>query len=202
LKKVQLNIEDIFNVPGSVIYNPDNLKKINYVSIDSRNIRLNTLFIALEGERFDGHNFVRDAIRNSAAAVVINKKRLNQFNDVKVPIVTVKDTKLALGDIARIWRKKINTKIIGITGSSGKTTVKDMLTEILSEKYNVNKTIANNNNHIGVPLTILNTNQNHQVFLKELLTFLLHFLLAQLIIPSPGQQYKQQENFSHFARRK
>jgi len=168
LKKVQLNIEDIFNVPGSVIYNPDNLKKINYVSIDSRNIRANTLFIALKGNRFDAHNFVKDAIKNGAEAIVINKSRLNQFNDIKVPIVTVKDTKLALGDIARIWRKKLHTKIIGITGSSGKTTVKDMLAQMLSEKYKVNKTETNNNNHIGVPLTIFNTNEKHQVLVAEL----------------------------------
>jgi len=168
LKKIRLNIEDIFNLPGSEIFEPDKLKTINYVSIDSRKIKPNTLFIALKGERFDGHNFANDAIKNGAAAIVINKKRLNQFNDVKVPIVTVKDTKLALGDIARIWRKKIEAKIIGITGSSGKTTVKEMLAELLSEKYNVNKTEANNNNHIGVPITILNTNETHQVLVAEL----------------------------------
>jgi UDP-N-acetylmuramoyl-tripeptide--D-alanyl-D-alanine ligase len=126
------------------------------------------LFIALKGNRFDGHNFVTDAIKNGAEAIVINKSRLSQFNDIKVPIVTVKDTKLALGDIARIWRKKLQAIIIGITGSSGKTTVKDMLAQLLSEKYKVNKTEANNNNHIGVPITILNTNETHQVLVAEL----------------------------------
>jgi UDP-N-acetylmuramoyl-tripeptide--D-alanyl-D-alanine ligase len=168
LKKVLLNIEDIFNVAGSVIHEPDKLKIINYVSIDSRKIRTNTLFIALKGERFDGHNFVKDAVKNGAVAVVINERRLNQFDEIKVPIVTVKDTKIALGDIAKIWRKKLNGKIIGITGSSGKTTEKDMLAELLSEKYRVNKTEANNNNHIGVPLTILDTNETHQVLVAEL----------------------------------
>ena len=168
MKKVHLNIEDLFNVPGATIYEPDKLKMINYVSIDSRKIRTNTLFIALKGERLDGHNFVKDAVKNAAAAVVINERRLNQFNDIKVPTITVKDTKLALGDIAKIWREKLNAKIIGITGSSGKTTVKDMLAELLTEKYKVNKTEANNNNHIGVPLTILNTNKTHQVLVAEL----------------------------------
>jgi UDP-N-acetylmuramoyl-tripeptide--D-alanyl-D-alanine ligase len=168
LKKVQLNIEDIFNVPGAVIYEPDKFKSIRYVSIDSRKIKKNTLFIAIRGERFDGHDFVREAIKNGAEAVIINRRKLNRFNNVKVPIITVKDTKLALGDIARIWRKKLKAKIIGITGSSGKTTVKNMLAELLSEKYRVNKTEANNNNHIGVPLTILNTNETHQVLVAEL----------------------------------
>ncbi len=168
MKKVHLNIEDLFNVPGATIYEPDKLKIINYVSIDSRKIRRNTLFIAIKGERFDGHNFVKDAVKNGASAVVINKRRLNHYNEIKVPIITVKDTKMALGEIAKIWRKKLNGKIIGITGSSGKTTVKDMLAELLSEKYKVNKTEANNNNHIGVPLTILNTNNTHQVLVAEL----------------------------------
>jgi UDP-N-acetylmuramoyl-tripeptide--D-alanyl-D-alanine ligase len=168
LKKVHLNIKDLFNVPGATIYEPDRLKRIDFVSINSRKIRPNTLFIALKGTRFDGHNFVKDSIKNGAAAVVINERRLNQLNDINVPIITVKDTKLALGSIARIWRNKLDTKIIGITGSSGKTTVKDMLADLLSEKYKVNKTEANNNNHIGVPLTILNTNENHQVLVVEL----------------------------------
>jgi len=168
LKNVYLNIEDIFNVPGSIIYEPDKLKRIDYVSIDSRKIKPNTLFVAIKGNQFDGHNFVKDAVRKGAVAVIINKRSINQFNDVKVPIITVNDTKRALGDVARIWRKKIKAKIIGITGSSGKTTVKDMLAELLSEKFSVNKTEANNNNHLGVPLTILNTNEKHQVLVAEL----------------------------------
>lgn len=168
MKKIHLNIEDLFNVPGIVIYEPDKLKSINYVSIDSRNIKKNTLFIAIKGNRFDGHNFIKTAIKNGAIAVIINKNRLNEFDSVKIPIITVKDTKLALGEIAGIWRKKLTTKIIGITGSSGKTTVKNMLASILAEKYQVNKTEANNNNHIGVPLTILNTNETHEVLVAEL----------------------------------
>jgi len=163
-----LNIEDIFNIPDAVIYDPDKLKSIEHVSIDSRQIGKNTLFIAIKGERFDGHDFIRSAIRNGAKAVMINKNVLKNFDDIKVPIVTVKNTTDALGDTARIWRGKLKAKVIGITGSSGKTTIKNMLTEIISEKYSVNKTEANNNNHIGVPLTILNTNTNHQVLVAEL----------------------------------
>ena len=168
MKKVLLNIEDIFNIPDAEIYDPDKLKSIENVSIDSRQIKKNTLFIAIKGERFDGHDFIRSAIRNGAKAVMINKNVLKNFDDIKVPIVTVKNTTNALGDTARIWRSKLEAKVIGITGSSGKTTIKNMLTEILSEKYSVNKTEANNNNHIGVPLTILNTNTNHQVLVAEL----------------------------------
>lgn len=168
MKKVQLNLDDLFNVPGAVIYEPEKLVPINFVSIDSRKIRKGSLFIAIKGKRLDGHDFVSDAINNNAAAVLIDKRYLKRFDDIDITIVAVRDTTKALGDIARIWRKKLNTKIIGITGSTGKTTVKDMITELLSEKFRVNKTEANNNNHIGVPLTILNTNETHEVLVAEL----------------------------------
>jgi UDP-N-acetylmuramoyl-tripeptide--D-alanyl-D-alanine ligase len=168
LKRVHLNIEDVFNIPDSVIYEPDNFRTIYFVTIDSREVKKNTLFVAIKGNRFDGHDFVKDAVRKGAVAVVINKKYLNRFDEINVPLIAVNNTKLALGNIAGIWRKKLNTKIIGITGSTGKTTVKDMLAELLKEKYSVNKTFANNNNDIGVPLTILNTNEKHQVLVAEL----------------------------------
>ena len=168
MKRVELTIEDLFNVSSAVIYEPDKLKNIRYVSIDSRNIKPNTLFIAIKGKRFDAHQFVKDAVKNGAIAVLINRKRLTQYDNVKVPVITVKDSKLALGEVAKIWRKKLKAKIIGLTGSSGKTTVKNMLAELLSVKYKVNKTEANNNNQIGVPLTILKTNETHQVLVAEL----------------------------------
>ncbi len=108
----------------AVIYEPDRLRSIRCVSIDSRKIKKNTLFVALKGERYDGHDFVRNAITNGAEAVLINERSLSRFNNVEVPIITVKDTQIGLGDIARIWRKKIKAKVIGLTGSSGKTTSK------------------------------------------------------------------------------
>ncbi len=74
----------------------------------------------------------------------------------------------ALGDIAKVWRKKLSTKIIGITGSAGKTSTKEMLATILSEKFSINKTVLNNNNHIGVPLTIFSTNNSHDFLVAEL----------------------------------
>lgn len=168
MKKIQLTIDDFFNIPGAVIYEPDKLFPVSSVSIDSRKIGKKSLFIAIKGERLNGHDFVRDAIKNGADAVLINKNYLKRYDDVDVPIITVNDTVKALGEVARIWRKKLKVKIIGITGSTGKTTVKDMIAELLSEKYKVNKTEANNNNHIGVPLTILNTNENHEVLVAEL----------------------------------
>ena len=168
MKKIHLNIEDIFNLPTAVIYNPDIFKSINHVSIDSRNINKNTLFIAIKGERFDGHDFIDEVVKKGAAAVIINAKSFREIKDLDFPVITVKDTTIALGDIAKLWRSKLKAKVIGITGSAGKTTTKEILATLLSEKFKVNKTIANNNNHIGVPLTVLSTNEKHNVLVAEL----------------------------------
>ncbi|MBK7230321.1 MAG: UDP-N-acetylmuramoyl-tripeptide--D-alanyl-D-alanine ligase [Ignavibacteriales bacterium] len=168
MKKIHLNIEDIFNLPTAVIYNPDKFKSIYHVSIDSRNIKKNTLFIAIKGERFDGHDFIDEVVKKGAAAVIINAKSFREIKNLDFPVITVKDTTIALGDVAKLWRSKLKAKVIGITGSAGKTTTKEILATLLSEKFKVNKTIANNNNHIGVPLTVLSTNEKHNVLVAEL----------------------------------
>ena len=168
MKKIHLNIEDIFNVPTAVIYNPDMFKSIYHVSIDSRNIKKNTLFIAIKGDRFDGHDFIDDVVKKGACAVMINGRNFKKLNEIEIPVITVKNTTKALGDVAKIWRAKLKAKVIGITGSAGKTTTKEILATLLSQKFKVKKTVANNNNHIGVPLTILSTNEKHSVLVAEL----------------------------------
>lgn len=167
MKKIFLTLEDIFNLPETEIVNPDSYKSITNVSIDSRNIKKNSLFVAIKGEKFDGHNFINDVVRKGCSAVVINKSYLKKLAELKITVITVPDTTKTLGDIANVWRKKLGAKVIGITGSAGKTTTKDMLTVLLSKKYSVNKTVANNNNHIGVPLTILSTTSKYQVLVAE-----------------------------------
>ncbi|MFO7525942.1 MAG: UDP-N-acetylmuramoyl-tripeptide--D-alanyl-D-alanine ligase [Ignavibacteriaceae bacterium] len=167
MNPIKLSLKDIFNLPGAAIYNPDSFKAVSSVSIDSRRIRKYSLFIAIKGEKFDGHNFVNTAVKKGASAIMINKNYLNKINDSDIPVITVPDTTKALGDVAKIWRSKLNAKVIGLTGSSGKTTTKEMISALLSEKFKVNKTAANNNNHIGVPLTILSTRAKHQVLVVE-----------------------------------
>ena len=168
MKKIRLTLEDIFEIPGAVIYNPDNYSSVSSVSIDSRKIKRNSLFVAIKGEKFDGHDFIRDVIKKGAAAVMLNENRYKNFKDLDLPVITVKDTIISYGDLAKTWRRKLNAKVIGITGSAGKTSTKEMIASLLKEKYKVNKTILNNNNHIGVPLTILSTNEKHEVLVLEL----------------------------------
>lgn len=168
MKKVSLTLNDFFDLPASEIINPDNFKAVSSVSIDSRSIKKGSLFAAIKGDKFDGHNFVRDAVKKGASVVLINKKKYKNFNDLDISVITVNDTTIALGSLAKKWRAKLNAKVIAITGSSGKTSTKEMLADILSEKFIVNKTIANNNNHIGVPLTIFSTSAKHEILILEL----------------------------------
>ena len=168
MNSIKITLKDLFDLPGAVIYNPDMYKPVSAVTIDSRKIPSNALFIAIKGENFDGHNFIKDVIKKGVKAIVVNKRNINKIGNFDLPVVAVPDTTIALGNIARAWRKKLNTKIIAITGSAGKTSTKEILVQLLKEKFNVNKTLGNNNNHIGVPLTILDTNNKFDFLVIEL----------------------------------
>lgn len=147
------------NFPGKII-------SIKGVAIDSRIIRRGELFVAIKGERFDGHNFLSDAVKKGAACVVINEQYRN--SKFKFPYIVVTDTTKALGELARLHRRKFNIPIVAITGSSGKTTNKDMTYSVLKPKYNVLCTQGNLNNHIGVPQTLFRLNKKHEIAVIEM----------------------------------
>lgn len=166
--KLCLTIEDFFQLKSAVLYDPAKIKSVTKVTIDSRNVPKGSLFVAIKGDKFDGHDFVFEAINKGAAIILINKDKLKSFDGIKIPIVAVDDTTLAFGELASFWRNKLQTKIIAITGSAGKTTTKEMIFSLLSSKYKVNKTLGNNNNHIGVPLTIFSTTNKYDYLILEL----------------------------------
>ncbi len=168
MSRTKFTLEDLFNLRGAVIYNPDDYKSTPYVSIDTRTLRKGAVFVAIKGKKFDGHDFVREAVKKGAGAVIISKRKLGLFDDVDIPIVTVPNTVKALGELARIKREKMNYTVVGITGSNGKTTTKEFAAALLAEKYKVCKTEANNNNHIGVPLTILSAKTKDEIIVTEL----------------------------------
>ena len=168
MKRLCLTIEDFFQLKSAVLYDAEKIKPVTKVTIDSRNVPAGSLFVAIKGDKFDGHDFVIDAVNKGAAVVLINGDKLSSLENIDVPVITVSDTTLALGELASIWRSKLKTKVIGITGSAGKTTTKEMIFTLLSSKYKVNKTLGNNNNHIGVPLTLLSTGRNHDYLVLEL----------------------------------
>src|ERR1035437_4573920 len=96
--KIKITIEDLFNIPGTVIYNPDLFKAVTNVVIDSRKAKKGSLFVAIKGEKFDGHDFVLTAVQNGAATVVIDAKKLNKFKSLTVPVITVNNTLKAYGE--------------------------------------------------------------------------------------------------------
>ncbi len=124
---------------------------ITGVTIDSRNVNKGELFIPLVGDNFDGHKFIKSAIENGAAGVLSSKI----LEDKTIPTISVSDTLIALQELAKSYIEEISPKIIAISGSNGKTSTKDILASLLSTEYKTHKTAGNFNNHIGVPLTIL-----------------------------------------------
>jgi len=167
MSKLKITLEDLFNLPGSEILNPDSYAPADYVSTDTRNIGPGALFAALKGEKFDGHDFVAEAVKKGASAVLIEKQYIGKFDNIETTFVTVEDSVKAFGELAAIHRKKLKAKVISITGSNGKTSTKEMLASLLSEKFAVEKTAANNNNHIGVPMTILGADSKCEVLILE-----------------------------------
>ncbi|MCC5879812.1 MAG: UDP-N-acetylmuramoyl-tripeptide--D-alanyl-D-alanine ligase, partial [Idiomarina sp.] len=133
------------------------------VTIDSRAVQPGDLFIAIEGPRFDGHDYAEQAVRDGAVAI-ITQRRMN----VDVPQILVQDTRYALGLLAAAVKKQTKVKTIAMTGSSGKTTVKEMCASILRESGAVLATQGNFNNDIGVPLTLLNLTHDHDFAVIEL----------------------------------
>lgn len=137
------------------------------VSTDSRQVSVGNLFVALRGERFDAHDFLNEVAAKGVAAVVV--ERVPQ--GLTVPALVVPDTRIALGQIGAYWRKQFSLPVIGVTGSNGKTTVKEMIASILAAAFGPDNTLAtrgNLNNEIGVPLTVFRLNASHKAAVVEL----------------------------------
>ena len=135
------------------------------LSIDSRNIESGQLFVALRGERFDGHDFVRDALQNGSGAMVSVPPAEPGRQKT---IIHVKNTLRALHDIARFLRLKRNIPVVSVTGTNGKTTTKELIASILSQKHRVLKTTGNFNNHIGLPLCVANMQGDEEFAVLEM----------------------------------
>lgn len=132
------------------------------VCTDSREIKPGELFVALRGEKFDGHDFLEQAFQQGASAALSEEPCRDH------PVVLVADTKRALGELARGYREKCGFFVIGITGSVGKTTTKEMIASICATTRKTTKTTQNRNNSIGVPLTILSVPEDHEVAVLEM----------------------------------
>lgn len=138
--------------------------------IDSRKIKENSVFVALEGTQVDGHKFIEKAFEQGASACVVSENWFNQNkqNFEGKNFVVGKNSLTALQELAKIYRQKLKTKIIGLTGSNGKTTTKDLLFDVLSQKFKTYKTPGNFNNHIGLPLAILGIPEDTEIAVIEM----------------------------------
>ncbi|MCK4842689.1 MAG: UDP-N-acetylmuramoyl-tripeptide--D-alanyl-D-alanine ligase [Methylococcales bacterium] len=137
--------------------------EISTVSIDTRTIVKNALYIAIKGKNLDGHNFIDEAENAGANSILVEHKV-----ETKLSQIVVKDSHLALAEVAGAWKSKQNVKTIAVTGSNGKTTVKEMIAAILDVDAKVLATKGNFNNDIGVPLTLLRLNKQHQYAVIEM----------------------------------
>ncbi|CAL4326284.1 UDP-N-acetylmuramoyl-tripeptide--D-alanyl-D-alanine ligase [Buchnera aphidicola] len=159
---ISLSLKKIATITNGQLYGIDLV--IDTIIIDTKKIIPGCLFIALIGHKFDAHIFIKDAIKKGCSAI-ISQKNIESCN---VSYILVKNTSISLGLIASYVRKITNPKILAITGSCGKTSVKEMTASILRTKGNTVSTIDNLNNHIGVPLTLLQLTKKHKYGVIEL----------------------------------
>lgn len=139
--------------------------KIDNISIDSRNIKQGDLFIAIKGENFDGHNFVIDAFNKGASVAIVSEDI--DFN-IEDTLIKVEDTTKALQDLAHYYRNKFDVTVVAVTGSTGKTTTKDMISAVLGMRYKTLKTAGNFNNEIGLPLTLFRLDSSYEAVVVEM----------------------------------
>jgi len=159
-------LKDVVFASGGVLIQGAPSIEIDKVSTDSRDINPGDLFIALKGEIFDGHDFIEEAVKRGAKALITHVIRNNLPE--KIGVVLVKDTLKALQDLAAFYRRLFNIPVTAVTGSTGKTTTKDMIHALLATNYNVLKSEGNLNNQIGLPLTLFNLNKNHHMTVVEM----------------------------------
>ena len=161
-----LTVEDVINATGGrIVYKNGNSHPFTGVSIDSRTIGDGEMFVALRGVRFDGHDFIYKALERGSGALV-NFPPAEHLKGKA--IIYVKNTLSALQDIARYVRMRSNIPVIGITGTNGKTTTKELTASILSTKYRVHKNTGNLNNHIGLPLSLIKLRTDDEAIVLEM----------------------------------
>ena len=139
-------------------------RPVSGVSIDSRNIHEGDLFIAIKGEEFDGHDYLENVNNDGAVAAIVKEKYIN----IEIQQIRIKDPIIALAKIANEYREQYNLPIVGITGSNGKTSTKELLKHVLSKQFNVHSTLSNQNTLIGLSLNLLRISNQHDISILEI----------------------------------
>ncbi len=168
MDRLPLSLKDIVTATGGRLEQGTLEQEIGGISIDSRTTGKGELFVAIRGDRFDGHEFVAAAITRGALGAVVEAPKIAAARQGDVAIVSVADTTQALQDIARDVRRRARTKVVAITGSAGKTTTKEVAADFLSTRFRVFRNKGNLNNHIGLPLSLLELRSKPDVAVVEL----------------------------------
>jgi UDP-N-acetylmuramoyl-tripeptide--D-alanyl-D-alanine ligase len=168
-----LDVQTIAAAAGGRLIGPDCRRQVTGVSTDTRTLKPGDLFVALSGERFDGHDFIPAALSAGAAALLVRSDRATArpAGADAVPVIAVSDTVRALGDLARAYRRLFNVTVLGITGSNGKTTTKEMIVRVLSaggRSREVLGSVKSYNNHVGLPLTLFGLTAAHRCAVLEM----------------------------------
>lgn len=161
----EFTLEEIITATGGTLLQGNSDRTVIGIATDSRVIQPGELFLALKGERFDGHVFLKAAVQSGAVAVLVMDYPVAGLD---LPVIKVDDTLTALGRIAKFHRRRFSIPVVGITGSNGKTTTKDLLTSVLAASMEVVSTEGNFNNEIGLPLTLLRITGRTQAAVVEM----------------------------------
>jgi UDP-N-acetylmuramoyl-tripeptide--D-alanyl-D-alanine ligase len=159
-------IHEILEATGGTLIAGKSTQRLSGVSTDTRLVKRNQIFVALKGDNFDGHHFLAQAIEKGARAVVVSS--VKALVPAGAAVVLVEDTVRALGRIARYHRQRFNIPVIAITGSAGKTSTKELIAAVMAKKCRVLFNKGTENNHIGVPMTLLKLNRRHQAAVIEM----------------------------------
>ncbi len=169
---MHLTVEEVLTVTNGRLFAGDITGSLSGGVIDSREAREGEIFFPLQGDQQNGHRFIMDALQRGAAATLLEKSYLAQFEGGDFPpgktVIVVDDCLRSLQDIAAYHRDKFQIGVVGVTGSNGKTTTKDLIASVLQTRYRVLKTEGNFNNDIGLPLTLLRLNGQHEIAVLEM----------------------------------
>lgn len=162
-----LSIDEIVTATGGELIGTNTHRVVKAVSTDTRNLGEGSLFVALRGENFDGHKFTDQAVKNGAECLLVDTLPENA-QELDAPLILVKNSLYGLQRLAKWYRNQLDIKVVGLTGSNGKTSTKDFTASVLRKAFKVNATKGNLNNHIGLPLSVLATEEDDEVCVWEM----------------------------------
>lgn len=164
---MELTFNELINSIKGEIVAGNAQEDFNDLCIDTRKIKEGNVFLAIKGENFNGNDFVLEAFEKGAKIAIVDEVNFDK-DYINGTVIKVKNTQDALSDLAKYYKNKLGVKVVGVTGSTGKTSTKDLISALLSEKYSVFKTKGNFNNEIGLPLMILELTKDYDIAVLEM----------------------------------